>query len=186
MLVLALVARPLVVAAALPASRLRRSERAFIAWGGLKGAVPILLAAFAVLGGVRDGDRLYGLVFVVVLISVLGQGTLVPHAARLLGIPMRERPALPWQLSVDLGHEPEAAREFTVVRGSRAESQEIGSLPLGAHAWITLVVREGAALPAAGSFVLRAGDRVIVLAEENDVPALEHLFGVRASGPAPR
>jgi cell volume regulation protein A len=90
--VVALVARPLVVAAALSASRLRRSERAFIAWSGLKGAVPILLAAFAVLGGVRGGDRLYGLVFVVVLISVLGQGTLVPLAARTLGIPIRERP----------------------------------------------------------------------------------------------
>ncbi|MFN2466824.1 MAG: hypothetical protein ABR521_01630 [Gaiellaceae bacterium] len=38
----------------------------------------ILLAAFAVIGGVRDADRIYGIVFVVVLVSVLGQGTLVP------------------------------------------------------------------------------------------------------------
>jgi cell volume regulation protein A len=182
--VLALVVRPLVVAAALPASRLRRSERAFIAWSGLKGAVPILLAAFAVLGGVRNGDRLYGLVFVVVLISVLGQGTLVPLAARLLGIPMRERPTLPWQLSVGLGQEPEGAREFTVGRGSRAEGQQIGSLPLGGHTWVTLVVRDGAAVPATGSFVLRAGDRVIVLAEQDDVHALTHLFGARAPKPA--
>jgi potassium/hydrogen antiporter len=184
--VLALVARPVVVAAALSASRLRRAERAFIAWSGLKGAVPILLAAFAVLGGVRSGDRLYGLVFVVVLISVLGQGTLVPLAARMLGIPMRERPTLPWKLSVGLGQDPEGAQEFTVARGSRAESREIRSLPLGGHTWVTLVVREGAALPATGSFVLRAGDRVIVLAEQSDVAALTHLFGAHAAKPAPR
>jgi potassium/hydrogen antiporter len=184
-LVLALLARPLVVAAALAASRLRRAERAFIAWSGLKGAVPILLAAFAVLEGVRESDRLYGLVFVVVLVSVVGQGSLVPLAARVLGIPMRERPALPWQLSVGLGQEPESAREFTVRPGSRAERREIRTLPLGAHAWVTLVVRDGAAVPATSSFVLHAGDRVLLLAEESDVPALRHLFEAHASRPPP-
>jgi cell volume regulation protein A len=130
-----------------------------------------------VLGGVADADRLYGLVFVVVLVSVLGQGTLVPFVAGQLSIPMRERPALPWQLSVGLREEPEGAREFTVARGSRAENQELGGLPLGAHTWVTLVVRDGAAAPPRDSFVLRAGDRVIVLAEREDVGALGHLFG---------
>jgi cell volume regulation protein A len=88
-LILALVARPLVVAGTLAPMRFRWAERAFIAWSGLKGAVPILLAAFAVLGGVEDAGRVYGIVFVVVLVSVVGQGTLVPFAARALRIPMR-------------------------------------------------------------------------------------------------
>jgi potassium/hydrogen antiporter len=92
-LVLALVARPLVVAGSLVSARLTWSERAFIAWSGLKGAVPILLAAFAVLGEVADAERLYAIVFVVVLLSVLGQGTLVPLMARTLRIPMSVRPA---------------------------------------------------------------------------------------------
>jgi len=89
-LVLGLVVRPFVVATLLAAARLRWAERAFIAWSGLKGAVPILLAAFAVLGEVAEADRVYGIVFVVVLVSVVGQGTLVPFVARTLGIPMRE------------------------------------------------------------------------------------------------
>jgi potassium/hydrogen antiporter len=88
-LLLALFARPLVVAAMLAPARFRWAERSFIAWSGLKGAVPILLAAFAVLGGVAGADRVYGIVFVVVLVSVVGQGTLVPLVARALGIPMR-------------------------------------------------------------------------------------------------
>jgi cell volume regulation protein A len=88
-LVLALVARPLVVAVGLMGSSLRWNERVFIAWSGLKGAVPILLAAFAVLGQVSDAERVYGIVFVVVLVSVVGQGTLVPLVAKTLGIPMR-------------------------------------------------------------------------------------------------
>ncbi len=89
-LLLAFFARPLVVAATLAPGRFRWAERAFVAWSGLKGAVPILLAAFAVLGDVARADRVYGIVFVVVLVSVVGQGTLVPLVARALGIAMRE------------------------------------------------------------------------------------------------
>lgn len=89
--VLALVARPLACGPLLLASRLRHGERVFVLWGGLKGAVPILLAAFAVIGGVADADRLYGLVFVVVLCSVVVQGTSLPLIAGRLGVRMRIR-----------------------------------------------------------------------------------------------
>src|SRR5439155_10515501 len=64
--VLAFVARPLVVMPLLAPFRLSRGERLFVTWGGLKGAVPILLASFAVLGGVDDANGIYGIVFVVV------------------------------------------------------------------------------------------------------------------------
>ncbi len=90
-LVLALVARPLAVAVTLGRARLSRAERVFIAWSGLKGAVPILLAAFAIIGGVDGAETLYGVVFVVVLISVLAQGSLVPTVARRLSIPMHDQ-----------------------------------------------------------------------------------------------
>jgi cell volume regulation protein A len=88
-LVLAVVARPLTVALTLLRTSLSVRERTFIAWSGLKGAVPILLAALAIIAGVEGADQVYGLVFVVVLFSVLGQGTLVPWVARRLAIPMR-------------------------------------------------------------------------------------------------
>jgi cell volume regulation protein A len=58
-------------------------------WSGLKGAVPILLAAFALLEGVPSAERIYAIVFVVVAFSVIFQGGSVPFAARKLGIPMR-------------------------------------------------------------------------------------------------
>jgi cell volume regulation protein A len=84
-----LAARPGVVAALLAPVRLTRGERAFVAWGGLKGAVPILLAAFALAAHVDQAQRLYDLVFVVVLASVVVQGSTIPAAARLFGIAMR-------------------------------------------------------------------------------------------------
>ena len=65
-------------------------ERLFVMWSGLKGAVPILLAALALIAGVDDGQTIYGIVFVVVLFSVLVQGTLVPVVAEQLGVPMED------------------------------------------------------------------------------------------------
>jgi cell volume regulation protein A len=88
---LALVARPLVVAAVLAPVDLRLGERLFVMWGGLKGAVPILLAAFAVGEHAADAEHLYEIVFVVVLLSVVVQGTTIAPAARLFGVEMRRR-----------------------------------------------------------------------------------------------
>jgi cell volume regulation protein A len=87
--VLAFVARPVAVGPLLIPARLTAGERLFVMWGGLKGAVPILLASFAVLGGVRDAERIYGIVFVVVAFSVTLQGATIPYAAARLGVPMR-------------------------------------------------------------------------------------------------
>ncbi|HEY3018342.1 MAG TPA: cation:proton antiporter [Gaiellaceae bacterium] len=87
--VLALVARPLAVGPLLIPARLTNGERLFVMWSGLKGAVPILLASFAVLGEVEHANRIYGIVFVVVAFSVVLQGATIPYAAARLGIPMR-------------------------------------------------------------------------------------------------
>jgi potassium/hydrogen antiporter len=87
--VLALVARPLAVGPLLVLARLTNGERLFVMWSGLKGAVPILLASFAVLAEVADADRIYGIVFVVVAFSVVLQGATIPYAARRLRIEMR-------------------------------------------------------------------------------------------------
>ncbi len=85
---LALVARPLAVAPLLIPVRMRHNERLFVIWGGLRGAVPILLAAFALLAAVDEADRVYDIVFVVVAFSVIVQGSSIPWVARRLGIQM--------------------------------------------------------------------------------------------------
>ena len=85
---LALVARPLAVAPLLIPVRMGHNERLFVIWGGLRGAVPILLAAFALLAGVDEADRVYDIVFVVVAFSVIVQGSSIPWVARRLGIRM--------------------------------------------------------------------------------------------------
>jgi potassium/hydrogen antiporter len=163
--VLGLVVRPIVVAVTLGRADLSRNEKAFIAWSGLKGAVPVLLAAFGLLGHVDDGQRIYGIVFIVVLVSVLAQGTFVPMVAERLRIPMRMRERLPWELSVRVGAEPSGVVDHLVEPGSRWDGTIIDDLPLDDDAWVTLVVRDGAAIKPVGDLRLQAGDRVLLLAE---------------------
>ncbi len=93
----------------------------------------------------------------------------MPSVARALAIPMHEQPALPWELSVRLGEEPPAAHEFEVAAGSRVVGRAIRELPLGEHTWITLVVRDGAATRPGGSLELEAGDRVLLLADADEL-----------------
>jgi potassium/hydrogen antiporter len=86
---LAFIARPIGLAPLLAPLRLRFGEKVFIAWGGLRGAVPILLAAFAILAEVDDARRIYEIVFVVVTFSVVVQGASIPFVASRLGVRMR-------------------------------------------------------------------------------------------------
>jgi cell volume regulation protein A len=86
---LAFIARPIGLAPLLVPLRLRTGEKLFIAWGGLRGAVPILLAAFAILAEVDDARRIYEIVFVVVTFSVIVQGATIPFVASRFGVRMR-------------------------------------------------------------------------------------------------
>jgi cell volume regulation protein A len=89
-LALILVARPIAVFTALAAARLRFTEKVFISWVGLRGAVPIVLATFPYLAGIPKPDLYFDVVFFIVLSSVLLQGTTLRYAARRLRL---ERPA---------------------------------------------------------------------------------------------
>jgi potassium/hydrogen antiporter len=173
--VLALVARPIAVALLLLPVRLRIGEKLFIMWGGLKGAVPILLAAFAIIADVADSRAIYNIVFVVVAFSVLVQGSLIPTVARRLGVPMRAVEPEPWDVSIRL-REPGNVQHYVVGPGSRVVGSAIRDLPLGERAWISFVVQDGQARQARGSHVLKIGDDVHVIGEPEDADVLQRLF----------
>jgi potassium/hydrogen antiporter len=171
--VLTFLVRPAVVAAMLGPADLRLGEKAFISWAGMRGAVPILLAAFALLDGAEDAHRIYGIVFVVVMFSVVVQGSLVGAAARAAGVPMTQSDKEPWHVSVRLSDEPQGVRRYVVRRGARADGAAIRDLPMGRRPWISLLIRNGAAQQARGSTVLEAGDEVLLLGADD---ALGEMF----------
>lgn len=163
--IVAFLARPLAVLPLLLPERLTRGERLFIAWGGLKGAVPILLGALALLGGVEGATNIYGIVFIVVLFSVIVQGATVPYVARRLRIRFRR-----------IDHDLAEVREFVIAERSFANGRRIRELPLGDRAWLGVVIRDGRPRATDDKLVLAAGDRVHVYAQPEDGAALERIF----------
>ena len=53
-------------------------EQLMVSWAGLRGAVPIVVATYPLLAGVSEAKTIFNLVFFVVFISVLLQGTTIP------------------------------------------------------------------------------------------------------------
>jgi cell volume regulation protein A len=164
-LILAFLARPLAVVTLLLPARLDWGERVFIAWGGLKGAVPILLGALAVLAAVDGASRLYEIVFVVVLFSVVVQGVTLPYVARQLRIPFRR-----------VDHDLSEVLEFVVRDDAFASGRRIGRLPLGERAWVGVLIRDGQPQSIDSNVVLKPGDHVHVYCRPEDVPALQRIF----------
>jgi cell volume regulation protein A len=80
------VARPASVHTALAFSPMPFREQTLVAWAGLRGAVPIILATFPLLAGIKQADTIFHMVFFIALTSVVMQGMAIPLITRALKI----------------------------------------------------------------------------------------------------
>jgi len=162
--VVMLVARPVAVAAATLPLRVPRREQVFMAWAGLRGAVPIVLATIPMNARVPGATRLFDIVFIIVVINTLAQGPTLPWAARRLKL---AAPAEP--LDVDVEAAPLEALHADLLQaqippGSRLHGVEIFELRLPAQANIALIVRAGKGFVPGPTTQLQTGDRLLIVA----------------------
>jgi cell volume regulation protein A len=179
---LAVVIRPLAAGLCLIPARLRPNELGFILFAGLKGAVPILLGEFLRAAHVPDSERLYGIVVVVVIFSVLFQGSLVPAVVRWFRLPSRPTEIEPWALGVRLKEEPEGVHRLHVAAASRADGATVNDLAgrVG-DIWVSIVVRDAQLIAVRDNTQLRAGDDVVVLADPDLQDRLIAEFSAKAT-----
>ena len=172
---LAAVIRPLLVGPLLARIEMTRNEKIFILLSGLKGAVPILLGIFILATPIAHTDRLYGIVVIVVVFSVLVQGSAVPWLAGKLGIPMRRTTLQPWAVGIRLADEPTNVRQVIVGPGAPAVGRPLRDIVEDAF-WITLLLRDRQIIPVNGDTALQPDDTLLLLSDDEHQAQLTELF----------
>ncbi|MFI9064604.1 potassium/proton antiporter [Streptomyces sp. NPDC053429] len=182
-LVLTMVARPLEVFISLLPFRIPWPEQALMSWAGLRGAVPVILATIPMVTGIEGSDRVFNIVFVLVVVYTLVQGPTLPWLARKLKLGDTDEAA------ADLGIESAPLEKlrghllsFAIPPASRMHGVEVGELRLPAGASVTLVVRDGKSFVPAPSTVLRRQDELLVVATDQVRDAAEARLRAVARG----
>lgn len=180
--VLMFLARPLAVLIALAPFRYSARERLFIAWVGLRGAVPLYLAIIPVLGGVPGGLRFFDIAFLVVLASLLLQGWTVPWLARRLGVevPSRPEPAGKLDFATPSGLDRDVIG-YRVTVDSVVAGRPLDQVALPQRARIIAVLRQNLVVPSTHLRELKPDDFVLMVAPPEQIFAVDRLFVARAS-----
>jgi potassium/hydrogen antiporter len=174
---LMVVARPLSVFLSLSFSRVGVREKLFVAWVGLRGAVPIVLATFPLLAGIADAELIFNVVFFIVLTSALLQGWSIPLAARVLGLdaPRGRKLRYPIEFAPVDGSNTELV-DMIVPYNSAIAGRSIVELGLPGDCLIVLISRDDSFLVPSGGTVLQEGDTILVLVSKSTLPQVRSIL----------
>jgi potassium/hydrogen antiporter len=176
-LVLIFVARPLAVFTCLLPFRFPWREQLYIAWIGLRGAVPIILAIFPLLAGLDNARLYFNIAFFIVLVSLLVQGWTVAPAARLLQLEVPPASAPVHRFDLDIqGHWDFELLRYDLSASSPALNHDLGRLPLPEQTSVAAVVRDGRLENLHALQMLRPGDHIYLIASTAHVDLLNRLF----------
>lgn len=166
-----LIARPIAAFLTLKPFKFKNKEIIFISWVGLRGAASMVFAIFALTKGVPVESDLYQIVFLVALISVLFQGTLIPKVAKMLDLVDNRQSVL--KTFNDYKEEKSTELiEKTVLEGDRLIGKSIMDAKIPEEILIVMIKRDDEVLVPKGSTVIKKGD-ILVLSGNNILSVLD-------------
>ena len=175
--------RPAAVWLCLTPFRFTASEKLFVSWVGLRGAVSIFLAAIPTLSGLPNGAMYFNIAFFVVLVSLVVQGWTLTWTAARLGVALPHSAPEPRRVEIDLPGQ----LEFEMVGYPVLEDSPILRRS-GLPSWVrpVFVVRNNDVLSPEQAGALRGGDYGYFLVSPKRVLRLDALFAPREPGPEAR
>jgi cell volume regulation protein A len=169
--VVVLLARPISVAASLSWFNLGRGaprpfgwrDQAFLSWAGLRGAVPVVLATIPLSAGVPGAERLFDVVFVLVVVYTVLQGSTIAPVAQRLGVSAPDEPTELQVETAPLDRMRADLLELSIPPGSHLAGVHIDELRLPPGAVVTLVLRDGVGFVPNPRTRLRVGDSLLIV-----------------------
>src|SRR5919107_2848943 len=180
----AVFARPLATLLVTVGQGFSLPERVVLGWAGLRGAVPVVFATFAVTAGIEDGLTFFNVTFFVVLVSTVLQGTTIEPLARLLGVRSDEA-AIPAPLvePVLLNRLGAEVIQFPLREGYAVVAHAVRAPGLSREALLNVMVRGERAIPPRGSTVVEAGDQLPVIVRQEAAVEFRELLRRWRTGP---
>ncbi len=177
-LILMLVARPVSVFLCLLPFKISMRKKTMVAWVGLRGSVPIILATFPFMAGIPQADTIFNIVFFIVIASVLIQGSSIPVVSRILKLntPWVSRKSYPLEFEKTKGMDAELT-DIIVPYNSVAAGKMIRELKVPEKCLIMLVSRNDKFIIPSGATVIEEGDVLLMLANNEDFLAMQQALG---------
>ncbi|HEY0674511.1 MAG TPA: potassium/proton antiporter [Longimicrobiales bacterium] len=175
---LTFIARPLAVFLSLRPFSYSLRDVFFIGWVGLRGAVPIVLAIFPVMAGYAEGETIFDVVFVIVVLNALVPGSTVRAATRLFKLEEQSPPMPSAVMQIEAAQALNADLvSFYVTSAVAAAGVSLADLPFPEGAAVSMIVRGQDLIPPKGSTILEPGDHVYVITRSEDRTEIQLLFG---------
>lgn len=149
----------------MPFKRFSLKARLYVSWVGLRGAVPIIFATYALMSpDVLHARFMFNMVFFITIMSLLIQGTTVTRMAKWLGLeePVKER-----EFNLDLPDEITAAMVETEVKPELlVDGDRLRDIILPPATLVIMVKRGERYLVPTGNTRLYLGDTLLLIAEK--------------------
>lgn len=171
-------ARPLAVILCMTPFRRPWRETIYLGWVGLRGAVPIILASYPVLAGVQGGDRVFNIVFFIVVFNSIIPGSTIRTLTRRWGFETEQKPTPAAVLEINSSRVLNGQLLSFFIDPAVAVCGATFSqvhFPPGASA--VLLIRGDTIMACRGGTRMQAGDHVYVFCQDEDRPFIELLFG---------
>jgi len=166
-------ARPLAVLISTIPFQYTGKEKAFLMWGGIKGAVPIVLATYPLANGLDANGFIFDTIFFAVFLSCIIQGTTLAPLARLLKFTDRKRPDSVYSVELH-ALKPSDIDMFDVFVEDHAVciGKKIIDLNLDKDTLISSIVRDGKIIFPKGNTVIEQNDILYVLAHSERIAGI--------------
>ena len=159
------VARPLAVLVSTFPFQYTRKEKFFLMWGGIKGAVPIVLATYPLANGLDENGFIFNSIFFAVFLSCIIQGTTLAPLARLLKFTNPKKPESLYSVELySLKASDIDIFDIYIENHSGSIGQKISDLHLDKDTLISSIVRDGKIIFPKGDTVIQKSDILYVLA----------------------